>query len=72
MLVLSRRKEEQLVISVGGEIVVIRIVGWDGPRIRVGLIGRENVTFHREEVFRTIGQGVEQLDELLAEKGGPV
>jgi sRNA-binding carbon storage regulator CsrA len=72
MLVLSREKGQQLVISVGGEQVVVRLVEFDGKRARIGLIGREAVTFHREEVFRKIGQGVEELDELLAERGGSV
>jgi carbon storage regulator CsrA len=72
MLVLSRERKQQLVFSCGGQQVVIRIVDVDGRRVRVGIIAREDVTVHREEVFRKIGQGVEELDELLEERGGPV
>ena len=66
MLVLSRKKNEQLVIRLGEETVVLRILEVMRDRVRVGIIAPQSVAVHREEVARRIQEWQHDLDELLA------
>jgi len=65
MLVLSRKKDEQIVIRIGGEMVVVRIVDMGRDRVRLGVIAPTTVTVHREEVARRLDDWQKELDELL-------
>jgi len=49
MLVLSRRLGEEIVIA--GHIRV-KVVAVQGNRVKLGVVAPEEVTVHREEVFR--------------------
>lgn len=49
MLVLSRRVGEEIVIA--GNIRV-KVVAAQGNRIKLGIIAPQDVTVHREEIFR--------------------
>ena len=51
MLVLSRKKNERIMIGENVEVTVIEI---RGDRVKLGLIGPREVPIHREEVFRRI------------------
>ena len=51
MLVLSRRKDESIMI---GEEVQIMIVGIRGDKIRVGITAPKSISIHRKEVYETI------------------
>ena len=65
MLVLSRKRNEQLVIKLGGETVVIRVLDIARDRVRIGIIAPHSVAVHREEVARRIQEWQHDLDELL-------
>ena len=67
MLVLSRKKDEQLVIRLGDQTVVIRILGVVRERVRVGIVADPSVIVHREEVARRILDWQQDIDALLAE-----
>lgn len=71
MLVLTRKKNESLMIGDNIEIVVVDI---QGEQVRIGINAPKNVPIHRKEVFEEIieanraamvpGKG---LDDLLKE-----
>jgi carbon storage regulator len=54
MLLLSRKRDERIVI---GENIVITIVSILGRTVRVGIEAPPDVSVHREEVFRKIKRG---------------
>lgn len=51
MLVLSRKKDERIMIGDNIEVTVIEI---RGDRVKLGFIGPSEVPIHREEVFRRL------------------
>jgi carbon storage regulator len=51
MLVLSRRKDESIMV---GEEVQIMIVGIRGNKIRLGIIAPKSIPVHRKEVYEAI------------------
>ncbi len=59
MLVLSRKKDESIVINNDIKIVVVEI---RGDKVRLGVEAPKEVPVHRQEVFDAIARG-----ELLAE-----
>lgn len=65
MLVLSRKKDEQLIVRLGDQTVVIRVLGVMRDRVRIGIIAPREVAVHREEVARRIEGWQEELDALL-------
>jgi len=54
MLVLSRKREEVIVIGNGITITVLAV---SGDRVKLGIVAPAEVPVHREEVFRSIGNG---------------
>jgi len=54
MLVLTRKTDEQLVITLGNETVLVRILDVARDRVRVGITAPRSVAVHREEVARRI------------------
>jgi carbon storage regulator len=54
VLVLTRKRDEQIVIQLGDQNVVIRVVAIDRDRVRLGIIAPPEVAVHREEVLRRI------------------
>jgi carbon storage regulator CsrA len=67
MLVLSRKKDEQLVIRLGDQTVVIRVLSVVRERVRIGVIADPSIAVHREEVARRIPEWQEDLDKVLAD-----
>lgn len=59
MLVLSRRKDESIII---GEGIVVTIVEVGRGRVRLGITAPSNVSIRREEVHCRIVQEGRQLD----------
>ncbi len=53
MLVLSRKKNESIVID---DKIVITIVEIRGDKVRLGIEAPKEVPVHREEVYRAIHQ----------------
>ena len=51
MLVLSRKKDERIMIGDNVEVTVIEI---RGDRVKLGFIGPQEVPIHRQEVYRRI------------------
>jgi carbon storage regulator len=51
MLVLSRRKDESIMI---GDDVEITIVDIRGDKVRLGITAPKNIPVHRREVYETI------------------
>lgn len=59
MLVLSRKKNETIVIDGGIEIMVVDI---RGDKVRLGVAAPANVEVHRREVWDAIERAKEQVD----------
>jgi carbon storage regulator len=59
MLVLSRKKNERIMIGEDIEVTVIEI---RGDRVKLGFVGPNEVPIHREEVYRRM--------EAWSEAGG--
>ena len=51
MLVLSRRRDESIMI---GEEISIKIVDVRGDKVRLGIDAPSSISVHREEVFQAI------------------
>ncbi len=51
MLVLSRKKDEKIII---GDNIAIMIVDIQGDKVRLGIEAPRDVTVHREEVYEAI------------------
>lgn len=61
MLVLTRRKYEQLVITLGDQTVIVRVVDVGRDRVRLGIIAPKEVAVHREEVALRIAEEAQAL-----------
>ena len=55
MLVLSRQKDESIMI--GGDVEVV-IVDVRGDKVRLGITAPSDLPVHRKEVFLAIQQGI--------------
>ena len=60
MLVLSRKKNESIMI---GEQIEVKILAIEGEQVKIGIVAPKNVTLHRTEVFQEIKK---QNKEALA------
>jgi carbon storage regulator len=58
MLVLSRKKNEQIVI---GDGIVITIVDVRADKVRIGIEAPAHVPVHRHEVYLAIQRAAEEL-----------
>ena len=52
MLILSRRKDERVVISEGK--IVITVVDIQADKVRLGITAPKNVSVHRQEVYEQV------------------
>ena len=72
MLVLSRQRDESIII---GEDIIITIVDIRGEKVRLGISAPAHVPVHRKEVFEAIkrekaaNDQAEGLRKLVAEQG---
>ena len=60
MLVLSRQKDESIII---GDDVEITIVDIRGEKVRLGISAPRNVSVHRKEIYDAIQREKEALKE---------
>lgn len=62
MLVLSRKKNERIVI---GDKITIMVIEIRGDKVRLGIDAPSNVSVHRQEVYEAIRreQGSESSEE---------
>lgn len=51
MLVLSRKKNESIVI---GEKIEVKILSIDGDQVKIGIVAPKDVKVHRAEIFQAI------------------
>jgi carbon storage regulator len=65
MLVLSRKKNESIVIN---DNVTVTVVEIRGDKVRLGIVAPKDVPVHRQEVFDAI-HGKEQLEKAPATVG---
>lgn len=55
MLVLSRKRDETVVLSIDGVFVAeVSVVAIRGDKVRLGFEAPEHVTIHRQEVHESI------------------
>jgi len=66
MLVLTRRKFEQLVITLGDQTVLVRVIDVGRDRVRLGITAPKEVAIHREEVARRIE--AERMEQVHSEE----
>lgn len=66
MLVLSRKKNESIVINNDITIVVVEI---RGDKVRLGVEAPRDVPVHRREVYEAIKRADEPAPETAAEEG---
>ena len=67
MLVLSRKKNESIVINDDITIVVVEI---RGDKVRLGIEAPKEVPVHRNEVYEAIRRNVQSSSELPREPDG--
>ena len=65
MLVLSRKKDESIMIGDDIEIVVVDI---RGDKVRLGITAPREVSVHRKEVFEAIQKEKKERDKKLEEE----
>jgi carbon storage regulator len=53
MLVLSRKKDEAIVIA---DVITIRIVEVRGDKVRIGIDAPRDITVHRQEIWDAINK----------------
>ncbi|MHA2279809.1 MAG: carbon storage regulator [Promethearchaeota archaeon] len=54
MLVLSRQREESVIIGEGENAVRVRVVDIRGDKVRLGFEAPRSIQIHREEVYNKI------------------
>lgn len=69
MLVLSRQKDESIIIGEGVECVEITIVAVRGDKVRLGIKAPKSVSVHRKEIYEAIQREKEaKLREIQNEE----
>lgn len=53
MLVLSRKKDESIII---GDQIELKILSVDGDQVKLGIVAPKNVKVYRSEVYESIQQ----------------
>ena len=64
MLVLSRKKNESIVIN---DNIVVTVIDIRGDKVRLGFEAPKNVPIHRREVYEAIKRSEAASDESQAE-----
>lgn len=54
MLVLSRQRDEKIIIGEGADAIVICVVDIRGDKVRLGIEAPSDVPVHRQEVYEAI------------------
>ncbi len=64
MLVLSRKENEGIVI---GDGIVVRVMGIEDGRVRLGIEAPREVSIHREEVYEAIKEENREASSTASE-----
>lgn len=67
MLVLSRQKDEVVIIGEGENAVEIQVVDIRGDKVRLGFVAPRHIPIHRKEVYERIQREKKAAAALLAE-----
>jgi len=54
VLVLTRKQQEQLVIEVGEQTILVRVLRARAGRVRLGITAPDDMAVHREETWKNI------------------
>lgn len=54
MLVLSRKKNESIIIGDGQKTIKVKIIEINGNSIRLGFEAPSDISIHREEIYEAI------------------
>lgn len=68
MLVLSRQRDESIMI---GDEIEITVVDIRGDKVRLGISAPKNVSVHRKEVYEAIQRENREASQLRPEDLGP-
>lgn len=68
MLVLSRKKDESVIIGDAIEITVVEI---RGDKVRLGVVAPRDIPFHRREVWEAITRGAPSAPQPVEKLVGP-
>ena len=60
MLVLSRKKDEKIII---GDNITLMVIDIRGDKVRLGIQAPDDVTIHREEVYEAIRKAAQAADQ---------
>lgn len=63
MLVLSRKKDERIII---GDTITVMVIEIRGDKVRLGISAPKEVSVHREEVYEAIKSGKASDQEAAA------
>jgi len=66
MLVLSRKRDEDLII---GDGIVVRVIDIRGDKVRLGVIAPKEVPVHRREVYEAIQRQRLPPDSIVDAEG---
>ena len=69
MLVLSRQRDESIMI---GENVVVTIVNIRGDKVRLGIEAPEEIPVHRQEVYEAIQRERRRSEQVSPDDAKPV
>lgn len=66
MLVLSRQRDESIII---GDHIVVTIVDIRGDKVRLGIKAPPEISVHREEIYELIQKEAQQKEATNPEPG---
>lgn len=66
MLVLSRHRNQEVIITVGDQEIVVTVVDFRADKVRLGFAADPSVIIHRREVAEQIARERRQADEGAA------
>ena len=68
MLVLSRKKDEKIVI---GDNITLMVIDIRGDKVRLGIEAPKDVAVHRQEVYEAIQKEMEMERQQKTEQNDP-
>ncbi len=66
MLVLTRKQDERIVVSIAGYTINIHVLDVRGSKVRLGVDAPQEVEVHRDEVWQRIISENDALKQLPA------